>query len=187
VGLALLLAAAPAAAGDRALERRAPSLVGRPPALELRHEGRRLPSDHGVSARSESLDRFATERRLEARAEVRALQRENARRLEKLRLADEARPVEVERAAARWRREDAADALQTGVDLDALERRTGWPLGPVTREILATRLRPAARRSEAAREADLRALREAAEARARAGEPGPLEVPAPPEPGAVAR
>lgn len=125
----------------------------------------------------ETLEAFTERRRREAAVEVRSALRVGEGRLEAIRLRREGTPEEVERATRDRERAEERDALRTAVDLEALERRTGWPLGPVTRRILATRLRPARTLEEAERERETRELREAAEAREREGERGFLEIP----------
>jgi hypothetical protein len=147
-------------------------------------EARRLvaPSAGPTAAerlRREGRERFLEERLTRSRAEVRALQREQARHLERLRLRTSDDPEAVERAAERWRREAERDAVAVAVDLDALERRLGRPLGPRTREILERRLRPARTLRDAEREAELDALRRDAGTRDATPERELLEVPGP--------
>lgn len=172
-----VLAAGPAWSGpDRLLGERAPSLVR--PDGSARAGGSQAP-------RRRSLEAMAAERRLEAADTIRAIDREGERQMEALDLRPDASPERVEQVAERWRREAQEDALQTAVDLDALERRAGRPLGPVTRYLLSTRLRPARSARAADREDEVETLRRAAEARERAAGPAILEVPKPPEPGTL--
>lgn len=186
--LALLLALPAALAADAGADPRAsPTSTGHASSaaralLENARRSRVAPPTPRRAA-PDRLDAFAARRRVEAAAEVRALRREGVRRMDRLHLERAAGPRapasigEVERARTRWRRDAAHDALQTDIDLDALERRSGRPLGPVTRRILRTRLRVRETRDAHEREAVGRALRDAADARAREAERGFLELP----------
>lgn len=157
--LAALASASPATAGADGLALRAPSLAGHERVV-LGHRPRPTASRPAARHARADLPAFTARRQLEARARVRGLLREGERRLEALHLRAGAAPDDVARAASRWRTADDDDARRDRIDLDALERRTGWHLRPLTRALLAGRLERIHREHTARRARQLEALRE---------------------------